>query len=78
MHVGTEHHSITVCLNVEELGTSETVLRFDVPKKKKKIQGQKVTLSNFLLLRKSLINRKHTEIAMYMLIIRENVDATLF
>lgn len=40
MHVGTEHHSITVCFKIEQMGTLETVLRFDV--QKNILQGQNV------------------------------------
>lgn len=71
MHVGTEHHSITVCLKNEQTGTSETVLTFYV--QKKILQGQKVCN-----LRKSFVNRKHTESTMYMLIVWENFDTELF
>jgi len=47
MHVENEHHSITVHFKIEQTGTSETVLRFDV--KKKYYKGKKfVILGNHL------------------------------
>jgi hypothetical protein len=75
MHVGTECHSINVCLKIEQMGTSEMVLRFDVGGGGK---GKKLHFPIFLLLRKSLVNRKHTEIATHILIVRETIDTKLF
>ena len=77
MHVGTEHHSITVCFKIEQMGTSETFLKFDVQRNITRAKSL-LHFQIFVLLRKSLLNRKDTEGEMYLLAVRENVHTKLF